>query len=430
MMVSLGKRIRELRLKKGMTQIELAKGICTPSMISQIESDRARPSYKMLYSIAERLDTPMEKLLMDTDMNLEHTSAYKFALALIGTKDYQTALPILRGLLNEQRSQISSLDIQMAMGECLLHVGQFEESEKCLNEVLELAMLRMEEQKLARVCKLLGDLEEARKRYLIAAFHWKKAIHHMEQMDEQDAFMKAEILHRLGDAHLKMRSLDEAKSCYDQAAMLYESMGKLGEIGNVYVGLSENYKMMKRWDISTEYSEKAIGIFKSLEDQVLILCNQVTRAGLLADNGCEADAEAMLRDCIVQFQRLGKYEEMGTTLVELAKLMVSLERWQEAEDACKQAQNLLHETHLCQAWILRLRAKVELSRGNVKMAITRYENAANAFLQHREIGEYGDTMFELSCAFIKVENYGHAYAIMEQVRNETHCELQRRGIVL
>ncbi|ARU63689.1 hypothetical protein CBW65_23695 [Tumebacillus avium] len=71
---SLGQRIRELRLRKGMTQIELAKGICTPSMISQIESDRARPSYKMLVGLANRLEVPMEHLLKEVDLEMEYTS--------------------------------------------------------------------------------------------------------------------------------------------------------------------------------------------------------------------------------------------------------------------------------------------------------------------------------------------------------------------
>ena len=59
---SLGQRIRQIRMGKGITQIELSKGICTPSMISQIESDRARPSYKILFSIADKLDVPLENV--------------------------------------------------------------------------------------------------------------------------------------------------------------------------------------------------------------------------------------------------------------------------------------------------------------------------------------------------------------------------------
>ena len=96
---SLGQRIRELRLRKGLTQIDLAAGLCTPSMISQIESDRARPSYKMLFAISERLDVPLERLLVDVELNLEVVSTYKMARAMVLAKEYQAAMPLLEELI-------------------------------------------------------------------------------------------------------------------------------------------------------------------------------------------------------------------------------------------------------------------------------------------------------------------------------------------
>jgi transcriptional regulator with XRE-family HTH domain len=69
----IGQRIRVFRMMKGITQIELAKGLCTPSMVSQIESDKVRPSYRILFAIAERLGVPLEHLLKDVDLALEHT---------------------------------------------------------------------------------------------------------------------------------------------------------------------------------------------------------------------------------------------------------------------------------------------------------------------------------------------------------------------
>ncbi|ASS76748.1 hypothetical protein CIG75_18590 [Tumebacillus algifaecis] len=79
-MHSLGQRIREIRLKTGLTQIELAKGLCTPSMVSQIESDRARPSYKILVALAARLEVPLEYLVKEVNFELENSSKYKMAL--------------------------------------------------------------------------------------------------------------------------------------------------------------------------------------------------------------------------------------------------------------------------------------------------------------------------------------------------------------
>lgn len=111
MQFSLGQRIRELRLRKGFTQIDLAKDLCTPSMISQIESDRARPSYKMLFAIAERLNVPLEQLLLDVDLNMEYISTYKMARAMVRAKEYASAIPLLREVMETPRAQISTMDL-------------------------------------------------------------------------------------------------------------------------------------------------------------------------------------------------------------------------------------------------------------------------------------------------------------------------------
>lgn len=61
--VELGKRIREARLFRKMTQSELAGDAITRNMLSLIESGTASPSVKTLQYLAERLGVPYEHLL-------------------------------------------------------------------------------------------------------------------------------------------------------------------------------------------------------------------------------------------------------------------------------------------------------------------------------------------------------------------------------
>lgn len=75
-------------------------GLATPSMLSQIESDRARPSYRLLVQIANRLEVPLEQLISDVDMNLKFTSTQKMARAMVASKDYASAIPFLHELLD------------------------------------------------------------------------------------------------------------------------------------------------------------------------------------------------------------------------------------------------------------------------------------------------------------------------------------------
>ena len=61
----LGRKIREARLAKKMTQSDVAGDFITRNMLSQIESGATNPSLKTLEFLASVLDIPMHTLLSD-----------------------------------------------------------------------------------------------------------------------------------------------------------------------------------------------------------------------------------------------------------------------------------------------------------------------------------------------------------------------------
>ena len=68
---TIGKKIRELRLQKGMTQAALAGDTVTRNMLSQIENGVAQPSVTTIIEIAERLEVPTEYFFSDCeDLNV------------------------------------------------------------------------------------------------------------------------------------------------------------------------------------------------------------------------------------------------------------------------------------------------------------------------------------------------------------------------
>lgn len=61
----LGKRIKEARLAKKLTQTEVAGDFITRNMLSQIESGTANPSLKTLEYLTSVLDIPIQALMPD-----------------------------------------------------------------------------------------------------------------------------------------------------------------------------------------------------------------------------------------------------------------------------------------------------------------------------------------------------------------------------
>ena len=63
--LSLGKKIRQLRIDRKITQQELVGDFITRNMLSQIENDVATPSIKTLQYIADHLEVPLSFLMIN-----------------------------------------------------------------------------------------------------------------------------------------------------------------------------------------------------------------------------------------------------------------------------------------------------------------------------------------------------------------------------
>lgn len=80
----IGKNIKTARLKKGITQEELANIIdCSTSYLSEIETGTSGPSLSKIIEIARALDTTVDCLLGDIQDNVndENTLRAKYILA-------------------------------------------------------------------------------------------------------------------------------------------------------------------------------------------------------------------------------------------------------------------------------------------------------------------------------------------------------------
>lgn len=69
--ITLGRRIKEARLAKKMTQSEVVGNFITRNMLSQIESGTASPSIKTLEYLSQVLDIPIDQLILPEEKTKE-----------------------------------------------------------------------------------------------------------------------------------------------------------------------------------------------------------------------------------------------------------------------------------------------------------------------------------------------------------------------
>ncbi|MGZ4111999.1 MAG: helix-turn-helix domain-containing protein [Tumebacillaceae bacterium] len=429
-MFSLGQRIRELRLKHGMTQIDLAKGICTPSMISQIESDRARPSYKILFSIAEKLDVALEKLLSDVDMNLEYLSTYKMARSMVADSEYASAIPLLKELVDEPRPQISTSDMMFDLAFCYLQTGQLDEADKLFAKAHDLAIVRQDHLLLGQVLLHIGTIEFQRKHHQLAAYQWQKALEEVEKLEETDLFLKANLLYNLGSVHVKLGQVQEALVFYRQSSVLYEQGGNRQEIAQSYMGIGMSYKQLGEWEQAVEYLELAIKMFESIGNELMAVKLQMSCAVIFGRTGRGEEACTLLQVTIERFQQMKEREQEGIAHVELAKLQLEKGEVQEAEESCRQARSLVPELHAYHGWINRLMGQIALQRNQREEAIRRYKAAADCFKRLEEVQDWDSMMFDLVELYDASGEMELAYDALMEIRRFSRHVLDERGIVL
>ena len=100
--MTLGQKIKKIRLEKKITQSELAKDQITRNMLSAIENDKAQPSLTTLKYIAKCLDVPQEYLLGESDdlsfyLKREKIDSIRFAYK---TEKYQYCIKLIQDIPN------------------------------------------------------------------------------------------------------------------------------------------------------------------------------------------------------------------------------------------------------------------------------------------------------------------------------------------
>src|SRR4051812_36525853 len=103
----LGARIRHYRRKRAMTQRDLSFDGCSYSYLARIEAGDRRPSPRVLYEIARRLEVSPEELTGETSTEQRSQSLETLEAAMLIRQGFlDEAVELLQGVLQE--AQVSA----------------------------------------------------------------------------------------------------------------------------------------------------------------------------------------------------------------------------------------------------------------------------------------------------------------------------------
>lgn len=376
MKLTLGQKIRELRIRRGLTQSELSEGLVTPSMISQIESDKANPSHQLLTQISEKLETPIEYFLTDVESQLERVSAYKLAHAIMQKGDYQEAIQLLSQMSDTPSTQISLTDIKYDLAFCYMQIGEPDKANELFESCLDSAITSKDNVQMIRVMNQLGAVSYSQQNLPIAIHYLKKAYDLAKKENYTDPFLLGQIASQLGTIHSQISEWGQAKEYFEEAAAALQGSHDLQQIADIYLELAKSYRDAENYELATHYSQAAGALYEALKSLRNVIDAEAQSGVILGETGSTEAGINVLNRCMELYQNFGFTNLTGSIHSSLARVYFQGQEYEKAIHHCQKALALNAKEDLEKATIYRMLATIELEKENYQDALGWIEKSA------------------------------------------------------
>jgi len=395
----LGNRIRQVRRARGLTQTDVARPNLTKSFISLLESGRTYPSVGTLVALANRLQTSLALLLLETmELPRETTlTLLTLARAMAESAPAEAERLIAAGEVLSSSADDLRADVMLTRGDIALAQGKTRDAERFFEETLAWARkrkLRPYEPRaltrLAAVSRHRPDEATAR-RQLEEALELFRETRTLRSVEGCDAMLTyGEMLSAQGRTARALRILEEvAQVSRRQDLPLILGKAEVA-IGRVRVASGQTAQAREALHIARTALEGATDAPDAA---------QTLRAAgvLLFQSGSTAEAHAVLQQALRMQERAGDSRNRAATLNDLARVLTQQGKAAEAHANTKAALELAdaHHNQTQKAEILVTMAHIARQQRRWKQAADLLKEALEIFRKTRMTAEVGEIAREL-----------------------------------
>lgn len=257
--MTIGQRFKLIRSDKGLSQAEVAEGICSSSVISQIETDRKYPSAEMMGKLADKLGVPMREIMGMQETQMEVGFQIEMIRVYIQKGDFERALDIIDelcrriDLLEHQR-----VDLLVCRADGLLKAKNYDEVVELLLPFVELQAVHQ-----SVVDETLCDLYNKLGNALFRLNDFGKAYSVFEQgyrisLKLPDfGLVAARVSKNLGLTCLQIGYREDARLHLEKAYAFFDRVADMREVANTLFD-------MARATGNPEYMSKARSVYEGL----------------------------------------------------------------------------------------------------------------------------------------------------------------------
>ncbi|HEU4963128.1 MAG TPA: helix-turn-helix transcriptional regulator [Bacilli bacterium] len=428
--LSLGQKIRELRLQHGLTQSDLGSGLVTPSMISQIESDKAHPSHKLLVAIAEKLETSVEYFLTDVENQLEQQTTFSMARALVEAGRYAEAAELFESLTNSETHYVKTIIIKTELAFCLHKLGERDKAITLYENVLELALVDENTRIRTQTLNQLGHLHMEDRNFSLALYYWKKALELLEKSAEQDLFLKTQVLVNLGRVYHDLGELNQSLHHFQAAQGMLHEVEDFPSIARIYTDLAQESRTAGRFQQATDYAAQAVAVYKTLGNIKLLNEVKSNYGIMLGWQGETEESLDVLKKCADEYKKLGYVQDAAEVYGEVGRVLSQAQRFEEAASYCGQGIELVGEESVESAYLHRTLGDIRLRQGEADAAIRDLERSIALFEKYGLTVELSKSYALLGDLHKERGDFLKATECLQNMQNYLELNLKERGIVL
>lgn len=202
--MTIGEKIRDIRLKQGLTQADLGGDLVTPSMISQIEADRSKPSYSLLSEIASRLGMPIDYFMNSIDHQFLVAAQMSFAQYESAMERPERALEQLKHSQQAPGQGLNHQEHTLMLAQVFRKLKRFNEAVSQLEQLRELAYRTQDHRLLFLVFRESGYVEVDLENMDGALHEWQQAVEIGRQLEPSDAISNMDLTVLMTDILLKL----------------------------------------------------------------------------------------------------------------------------------------------------------------------------------------------------------------------------------
>ncbi|MDA2438189.1 helix-turn-helix domain-containing protein [Bacillus cereus] len=252
----LGITIKELRIKKNISQSDLCHGICSQSQISKIEKGVIYPSSILLYQLSERLGVdPNSIFALTQNKKLKYTENVKYVMRdCIRQHQYKELYEIVTREKYTNNFQTKE-DKQFLIWHEAIAIYCVNNSTKValtlLNNALKLTVTNIDflSEREIDILHTMAILHAENKEYKKSITILKRCLNNFNKLDfPRDKEIKLKIIYNLAKNLSYIYQYEEAIKYIDKGIQLAINLNTFYLLGELYYGKGSNLLKLKQYN--------------------------------------------------------------------------------------------------------------------------------------------------------------------------------------